>query len=318
MLDKNNGLKHNDKSYYYRKCFWLFARFKHGEAICCFAYIRFSAIMVQMPIIVDKRNFDDLYNKFNKREFVSPDPLEFLFQYDDIRDREIAGLIAAGLAYGTVRQILRSVGKILDPMPSPREFIETSSDLTIKQKFTRFKHRFTTGDDLANLLIGVKRAIREHGSVENFFLEGWNESDATILPALTKFVRGMNSYSGCGKSYLLPCPSDGSACKRLNLYLRWMVRQDDVDPGGWYNIPASKLIIPLDVHMHRICSAIGLTRRKQPDLRTAVEITDAFREIAPEDPVRYDFCLTRLGIRKDERPDEFIEQCTGTGGECRA
>ncbi|MFC1474950.1 TIGR02757 family protein, partial [bacterium] len=96
--------------------------------------------------------------------------------------------------------------------------------------------------------------------------------------------------------YLTPAPRRGSACKRMNLFLRWMVRRDDVDPGPWTDVPASKLVVPLDTHMHRISSGMGLTSRKQADLKTAIEITDAFRAISPEDPVRYDFALTRLGI----------------------
>jgi uncharacterized protein (TIGR02757 family) len=97
----------------------------------------------------------------------------------------------------------------------------------------------------------------------------------------------------------VPSPVGGSACKRLNLFLRWMVRQDGVDPGGWDNVPQSKLIVPVDTHMHRICLRLGLTTRKQANMATALEITEGFRALAPDDPVRYDFSLTRLGIRRD-------------------
>ncbi|MCD6487215.1 MAG: TIGR02757 family protein, partial [Syntrophobacterales bacterium] len=105
---------------------------------------------------------------------------------------------------------------------------------------------------------------------------------------------------------LLPSPAKGSACKRLNLFLRWMVRHDDVDPGGWDDISSSKLIIPLDTHMHRICLALGITKRKQADMKTALEITRSFQVMAPHDPVRYDFALTRLGIRKDTDITSFL------------
>ncbi|MBW2545477.1 MAG: TIGR02757 family protein, partial [Deltaproteobacteria bacterium] len=106
----------------------------------------------------------------------------------------------------------------------------------------------------------------------------------------------------------VPLPAKGSACKRLNLFLRWMVRRDDVDPGGWDDIPPSKLVIPLDTHMHRICLAFGFTKRKQADMKTALEITDSFRAIVPDDPVRYDFALTRLGIRKDAAPASLLNK----------
>jgi len=112
-------------------------------------------------------------------------------------------------------------------------------------------------------------------------------------------VHEVKSHLHIKENSLLPCPEKGSACKRYHLYLRWMVRKDAVDPGGWDGISASKLIVPLDVHMHRICMGLGLTSRAQADLKTALEVTQRFRAIVPEDPVRYDFALTRTGIRND-------------------
>ncbi len=111
----------------------------------------------------------------------------------------------------------------------------------------------------------------------------------------------------CGR--LLCHPAAGSACKRLNLYLRWMVRRDDVDPGGWTGVSPARLVIPLDVHMHRIGRGLGLTQSRYANLRTALEITAAFRRIAPDDPVRYDFALTRLGIRSDTDLEGFLARC---------
>lgn len=131
----------------------------------------------------------------------------------------------------------------------------------------------------------------------------------TVLPALDAFVTELTAVFEGKPVSLLPAPAKGSACKRLNLYLRWMVRKDNVDPGGWDGIPASRLVVPLDVHMHRISSSLGLTARKAADIKTAIEITRAFRKISPEDPVRYDFCLTRLGIRDDLDPAQFLEAC---------
>ena len=149
------------------------------------------------------------------------------------------------------------------------------------------------------MLWGARCAIEKHGSLLGCFLAGWDEKESTVLPGLSAFVRAFPVNSGACWGGFLPSPVNGSACKRLNLFMRWMVRQDDVDPGGWARIPASKLIVPLDVHMHRISLGFGWTNRKQADLRTAVEVTQAFRKVAPEDPVRYDFALTRLGIRSD-------------------
>ena len=250
------------------------------------------------PIL--EETLEHLYGKYNRREFVHPDPLEFLYNYDDPLDREVVGLIASSLAYGRVPQILKSVSNVLEKMmPSPSRFIEESSMGSLLDIFSGFKHRFTTGDEIAAMLFGMKNVIMKYGSLHACFKTGFINNGESILPAITEFVEELSSGFNCRSNSLLPLPAKGSACKRINLFLRWMVRRDDVDPGGWDDVPTSRLIVPLDTHMHRICLTLGLTKRKQADMKTALEITDSFRAVVPDDPVRYDFALTRLGIRKD-------------------
>jgi uncharacterized protein (TIGR02757 family) len=262
-----------------------------------------------MPAQIYAKNLCELYEKYNSREFVHPDPLEFLYDYEDLRDREIVGLVASSLAYGNVRQILRSVRVVLDRMDSPYLFLRNSSQDSLLKTFGNFKHRFTTGEELATMLFAIKRTVERYGSLHACFSEGLLETHETVIPALSAFVTELSSvFEGRPRS-LLPSPDAGSACKRLNLFLRWMVRRDEVDPGGWDSVDPSKLIVPLDVHMHRICLQLGLTRRKQANLKAACEITDAFSTIEPNDPVRYDFVLTRLGIRDDLDPAEFLRGC---------
>lgn len=253
-----------------------------------------------MPCL-SKDRLEAFYHKCNCRTFVHPDPIEFLYPFPDPRDRELAGLIASSLAYGRVAQILKSVSAVLEPMgPSPRAFLLDMSHDALEKRYRHFKHRFSTGEELLVLLQGARTALDAFGSLEACFLAGYRDTDDTILPALCNFVKTV--LDGRPPEYrnsLLPLPDRGSACKRLNLFMRWMVRQDAVDPGGWNRIPMSKLIIPLDTHMHRISRAMGLTRRRQADMATALEVTRAFQKLVPEDPLRYDFVLTRLGIRKD-------------------
>jgi len=247
-----------------------------------------------------RKRFDEFYDKYNKREFVHPDPLEFLYRYEDPRDREIAGLVASSLAYGRVKQILLNVEKVLKVLgESPFEFLKGPIALKrLERLLSGFKHRFTSGDEVALFLYGIKNALKKYSSLNECFLSRFNGKDETVLPALIAFVSEL-SRNGHPPS-LLPRPEKGSASKRLNLYLRWMVRKDDVDPGGWEGVPASKLIIPLDTHMHRVCRALYLTGRKNADLRSALDITSRFREINPSDPVKYDFSLTRPGIMNDK------------------
>lgn len=250
-----------------------------------------------------------LYDALNRRDLVHPDPLEFLYDYEEVGDREIVALVASSLAYGSVHQILKSVSSVLACIPSPRRFLLDSSRTDLYDTFKEFKYRFTTGHELASMLFGAKRVIERFGSLHACFASGLSKEHDTVIPALCFFVGELSQVFDAPPRSLLPAPERGSAVKRLNLFLRWMVRQDAVDPGGWHGIPAAKLLVPVDIHMHRLCLRLGLTHRKQADLKAAYEITDAFRAVAPDDPVRFDFCLTRLGIRGDMNPDCFIRLC---------
>ncbi|MCP4603674.1 MAG: TIGR02757 family protein [Proteobacteria bacterium] len=251
--------------------------------------------------VINGNTLEQMYAEYNRKKFVHPDPLEFLYEYEDLADREIVGLIASSLAYGRVRQILKSVNSILSAIDSPLDCVKTSSKKDLERMFKGFKHRFSTGSEIASLLYGTGRVIEHYGSLGECFAMGLSDEDATVLPALTAFADAISEASKDNCKSLIPRPSRGSACKKLNLFLRWMVRKDDVDPGGWDDIPASKLIVPVDTHMHKIGLTYGLTKRKNADMRTALEITEAFAEYAPKDPVKYDFALTRIGIHRNNR-----------------
>ena len=257
--------------------------------------------------LISKEQLETLYAFYNSRKWVHPDPLEFLYDYGDLKDREVAGLIASSLAYGRVAQILKSVSGVLEKMgPSPYDFLMSATPSSLRCTYSDFKHRFTTGEELAMMLIGAKSVIERFGSLYNCFLSGFNDDDDTILTGLSFLVNAIRTNLNSRNNSLLPLPERGSSCKRWNLFLRWMVRRDHVDPGGWDRVNPAKLIIPVDTHMYRICLLLKLTGRKNVDIRMAKEITFAFREIVPEDPVRYDFALTRLGIRTDADLDSFL------------
>jgi len=258
-------------------------------------------------LFINKQQLEHLYDLYNSRKWVHPDPLEFLYNYSDSRDIEIAGLIASSLAYGRVSQILRSVSSVLGKMgSSPYDFLVSATPASLGRIYSDFRHRFTTGEELTLMLIGAKSVIVRFKSLYNCFLSGFSDQDDTVLNGLSFLVNELRRGSDGQKNSLLALPEKGSACKRWNLYLRWMVREDRVDPGGWAGISPSRLIIPLDTHMHRICLLMGLTGRKNAGMQTALEITEAFKEIEPKDPVRYDFALTRLGIRDDADLDAFL------------
>lgn len=247
-----------------------------------------------------KLKLERLYSSYNRYEYIDPDPLLFLYEYSKAEDIEIAALIASALAYGRVAQIIKSVRLILSSMtPSPSEFLAKASEKDLSGTFQGFKHRFSTGDDIARILLGAKSAIEKHGSLEKCFLSHARSTDATLVPAIGKFSVELCRFFPARESYLLPSPEKGSACKRVNLMLRWLVRKDEVDVGIWSSVPKSKLVVPLDTHMFRIAGELGLCARNSADLKSALEITRAFAVICPADPVRYDFALTRFGIHPE-------------------
>lgn len=240
---------------------------------------------------------EELYSRINHRELVHPDPLEFLYDYPDPLEREIAGLVAAALAYGRVSQILKSVREVLLRLgPSPRERILGSHRQELESLLEGFRHRFTSGEALAGLLWGAARVINRYGSLGESFRLRLCKGQTSTLPALCGWMGELDAASDGSATLVLSSPWAGSCSKRIHLYLRWMVRRDKVDPGGWQGVDTSLLLVPLDVHMHRVGRTLGFTERRQPDLAAVLEITDGFRQICPEDPVRYDFVLTRPGI----------------------
>ena len=258
-----------------------------------------------------------LYAKYNHRRLVKPDPLQFLYLYSTPQDVEVVALLASGLAYGRVRQIEQSLSRLFECMgKSPFDFVR-SFDSHRRAQLRDFKHRFTAGDDISDLLELLRDVYDRFGSIERFFAQGYDGSDPNIIPALTTFCDSLsamyterhNGRLSSGVKYLLASPARGSACKRLNLFLRWMVRDDDVDPGLWKSVDVAKLIVPVDVHMGRLCKMLGLYDRKTVTLPAAVEITESFVGIEPADPVKYDFALSRIGI---------VENCDGSyRPECR-
>ena len=232
------------------------------------------------------------------------------------------GLISSALAYGRVEQIKKNVAKVLDIMgPSPHNFTLTFEPRykDWKNPFKGIKHRFNDARDIACLIYIMRQMIETKGGVGDFFMEGYNPSSKeTIKDALSSFSRralalGHSGIYGrtkkipknAGVRFFFPSPKDGSACKRLCLYLRWMVRrQDGLDFGLWGGVSPSSLIMPLDTHVARISRLIGLSglgKRKTASWNMAMEVTRALRRLDPEDPVKYDFALARLGIL-DECP----------------
>jgi uncharacterized protein (TIGR02757 family) len=250
------------------------------------------------------------YSEYDAR-WIEPDPVQFVWRYDAPEDREVVGLIASSLAYGNVKQIKTSVERVLAILGSrPARTIDALTASAAMEGLRDFKHRFNDARDVACLLVYLREMRRATGTVEGFFAPAGEPAD--MRTALESFVDrvlrlprdglyGSKTLpAAAGVRFFFPSPRDGSACKRLSLFLRWMVRKDSVDPGGWSRVPRSSLLIPLDAHIINIGKSARLTKRVTPGWRMAEDITQTLRACDPEDPVKYDFALHRMGLFKRE------------------
>jgi uncharacterized protein (TIGR02757 family) len=260
------------------------------------------------PALLD--SLEELCRRYDRR-FLDSDPVGIVRRFDDPEDREIVGLLAAGLAYGRVASIRASLLSLLARLgPHPSRFVASFDPARDAALFDGFVHRFTRGRDVALLLHLVRQVKERAGSIESFFIEGDVDRDTpTLGPALDAFGAGVFALDarpfvldgvvahGDGARWLLPLPAGGSACKRSCLFLRWMVRPDDgVDCGVWTRVSPSRLVLPLDTHLLRVVRALGWTRRKSASWSMALEATARLRTLDPADPIRFDFALSRLGI----------------------
>jgi uncharacterized protein (TIGR02757 family) len=254
------------------------------------------------------------------RSRIAFDPVEFPHRYTDGRDIEVSGLLAAALAYGRADLFRPKVDALLQRMgPSPAAFVRALDVAAARELLHGFVYRFNVGTDVAVLLLGMGQALREHGSLEALFVRGW-EAHGSIHGALSAFTAALRQVPmgelrrvlgpERGLHHLLPLPLGPGAAKRLNLYLRWMVRGPDaVDFGLWRRMPASALVIPLDTHIGRIARHLGLTKRNDLSWRTAEEVTASLRRLDEADPVQYDFALCHYGMSGVCPAKPLVDNC---------
>ena len=265
-----------------------------------------------------------LYGRYGP-ETVATDPIVFPRRYAADDDREVAGWIASAFAYGQVRTIQENVGTLLAALgPRPASALDRIRDFRAfgRQALPGFRHRFHGASDAAALLFAIARAREAGGgSVRAFFEREQRDEDRDVGPMLSRAVARIAAFdfrpvlgtrrlpAGSPARFFFPDPAGGSACKRWNLYFRWMVRRDAVDFGLWPGVSTARLVIPTDTHVHRIARRLGLTKRRTADWRAAREITDSLARFDPRDPVRYDYALCRIGILDICRPRMGESRC---------
>ena len=255
-----------------------------------------------------KTKLDAIYKKYHSARFLNSDPLICVHRFDEPLQIEIVGLLASCLAYGRVERIIFSIDSILKRVQNDLfSFVLNTTFYEKKELLYGFKHRFNTGTDIAILLETVKCILSEYGSIGNLIGKFVSDNRTYIMKdVLIKFTHKIRTYKDSIEksyfksfSYLIPSPEKGSACKRMNMYFRWMIRKNDgIDFGIWKNIPPSMLIIPVDIHVAKIARYLHLSNRKNADWKMAEEISKSLQQIEPKDPIKYDFSLCRYGMEK--------------------
>ena len=253
-----------------------------------------------------KDTLDRLYADFNYPDSAT-DPIQIVRRFERRDDREVVGFCASALAFGRVASVLQSIDRLLAIMGDhPADYVRAFDPRRDAGPFGDFVHRWTRGPDLVALVWLLHQMFDRSGSVEGFFAEGDGKATGDIGPALDSFsaralALDLRAAYGrvparAGVCYFFPRPSAGSACKRLNLFLRWMVRHDALDLGVWSRVSPAALVIPLDTHVIRVGRCLRLTRYSSPGWAMARDITASLRRLDPEDPVKYDFALCHLGM----------------------
>jgi uncharacterized protein (TIGR02757 family) len=251
---------------------------------------------------------------------LAADPIGPVRRYQGAANLEIAGLVGACLAFGNVKALRAKVGEAFDRL-GPEIAHVADDELDVFVRMGGFSHRVYRGEDVARLVIGARRVQRAHGSLEKRFLTAL-AGRAGLRPALADWASAIRSAGGLdvagrtrrGAQHILPDPEKTSGCKRLLLYLRWMVRPDDgVDLGIWRRVSPSLLLVPVDTHLMKLSRNLAFTDRRSPSWETTEEITGALRIFDAEDPVRFDFPLCHLGMLQRCPSRKDPKRCEGCG-----
>ncbi len=251
-----------------------------------------------------KNLLEKTHQEFLKSNEISYDALEPALRYKLKVDIEFAAFICSVLAYGRVAQIKKSIHLILDPMGEfPVKKLVESTDKDLLKLTKNWKHRFNTSSDMFKLLKILQHIYQNHQTLEDFICAKDYVLAFDIIAALNqKFYFLLENTLGFSDShesfaFFIPDPQRGSACKRMNLFLKWMVRDSAPDLGLWTTFHKKNLIIPLDTHVFKQAKSLGLTKRTTANWQTAQEITQKLSLLDSNDPTRYDFALCHLGIR---------------------
>ncbi len=244
---------------------------------------------------------EERYDMYCRPDFIADDPIQIPHLFEKQEDREISGLIAATIAWGQRPTIIRNAKQAMALMGNePHRFVMEHSELDLLD-LNSFVHRTFQSEDLVHFVRALRHIYTTHNSLEDVFVAGLKPSDSSILPALVHFKQTFFSIPHLKRTQKhVADPERGSSAKRLNMFLRWMVRSNDrnVDFGMWNRISPALLSCPLDVHSGRVARQLGLLQRTQDDWKAVQELDAALRCFDPLDPVKYDFALFGMGVNE--------------------
>ena len=254
-----------------------------------------------------KKELEKIIQNYDYESYRENDPVEFIWRLSKSKNQEIIGLIASSLSYGRIEVFKKAIEEVFQILsPSPSLSIKNSLE-EVESPLEGFSYRMTKSEDLIDLLYGIRSCVEEYGSLEETYKEGKGSHLEKCSSFVQKIRQGRKRDPlERGFKYLLSNPENGSACKRLHLFFRWMVRgPNQIDIGIWDCIQSSELIIPLDTHIHKISRKLGLTDRKSKNIKTAKEITENLKNWEKEDPLKYDFPLCHIGVKGEEEKLDF-------------
>ncbi len=243
---------------------------------------------------------DAAVRRYNTPAFIPDDPIQVPHEFERLQDREIMGFWTATLAWGQRKTIIQNARRLVELMDgAPYQFVVGHEEQD-RRRFLDFKHRTFQATDTLYFLEFFQNYYRRFDSLEDAFARHLQPADATVENALVGFQRDFFNHPWAPERTRkhVATPERGSTCKRINMFLRWMVRRDTagVDFGAWSRIRPGQLLIPLDVHVERVARRLGLLQRPQTDWKAVLELTENLRAFDPDDPVKYDFALFGLGV----------------------
>lgn len=262
-----------------------------------------------MEHVITKAKLEELTNKYEIEDFIKDDPIQFPHRFNEEKEVEIAAFVASLFAYGNRKVFIKKLDELFKIMNNkPLEYILNFDSRTLKG----FNYRFAKDFDVIEVCNILNKLYKEDGGLKKLFKYGYsqNKTILNMLQTVTDyFYSNVQSNVGQGFYHLIPNPKNGGAMKRMNMFLRWMVRKGPVDLGAWDFIPNSELLIPLDVHVARLSREMGLLRRSSNDFKAVLELNENLKKLDPKDPAKYDFAIFGLGVNNHASPlageDEF-------------